>query len=81
MALTATATGKVQEDVQKLLGLVNPQKSVMSFNRPNIRYEVRYKALLGDEYNDLKTFIMSQPNPTKCCGVICTTKSFHTLTF
>ncbi len=71
MALTATATAKVQEDVLKILALESPHKSIMSFNRTNIRYEVRFKALLEDDYKDLKDFILTQPNPTKCCGVIC----------
>jgi len=70
MALTATATAKVQEDVQKILGLVSPHKSLMSFNRINIKYEVRYKALLENSYKDLKEFILNQPDPKKCCGVI-----------
>jgi len=70
IALTATATNKVQQDVVTILGLVNPHKSIMSFNRSNIKYEIRYKEIVGDEYKDLKNFIFDQPNPSKCCGVI-----------
>lgn len=44
MALTATATEKVKTDVLSRLGLVNPIQFIQSFNRPNLRYEVRKKS-------------------------------------
>ena len=37
MALTATATGRVQADVRNLLGLQNPVVEVSGFDRPNLR--------------------------------------------
>lgn len=40
IALTATATPKVQDDIVKNLGLREPQVFVASFNRPNLYYEV-----------------------------------------
>jgi ATP-dependent DNA helicase RecQ len=43
IALTATATPKVQQDIQKNLGMMNAQVFVASFNRPNLYYEVRPK--------------------------------------
>ncbi|MDR1153341.1 MAG: DNA helicase RecQ [Bacteroidales bacterium] len=43
MALTATATPKVQHDIQKNLGMLDAQVFKASFNRPNLYYEVRPK--------------------------------------
>jgi ATP-dependent DNA helicase RecQ len=43
MALTATATPKVQQDIQKNLGMMTATLFKSSFNRPNLYYEVRPK--------------------------------------
>ncbi len=43
IALTATATPKVQHDIQKNLGMMNATIFKSSFNRPNLYYEVRQK--------------------------------------
>ncbi len=43
IALTATATPKVQHDIQKNLGMIDAQVFKSSFNRPNLYYEVRPK--------------------------------------
>jgi len=43
IALTATATPKVQDDIQKTLGMHNAMVYKASFNRPNLFYEVRPK--------------------------------------
>ena len=40
MALTATATGRVREDIVRQLGLRDPEVFVASFNRPNLNYRV-----------------------------------------
>ena len=44
MALTATATAKVQHDIQKTLGMLNANVFRASFNRPNLYYEVKPKS-------------------------------------
>ncbi len=43
IALTATATPKVQHDIQKNLGMIGAAVFKSSFNRPNLYYEVRPK--------------------------------------
>ena len=40
IALTATATPKVQSDILRNLGLRDPQVYISSFNRPNLYYEI-----------------------------------------
>jgi ATP-dependent DNA helicase RecQ len=42
MALTATATVKVQDDIVNQLGLTECQRIVTGFNRPNLSFEVCY---------------------------------------
>ncbi len=43
IALTATATPKVQEDIQKNLGMTDAKVFKASFNRDNLYYEIRPK--------------------------------------
>ena len=43
IALTATATQKVREDIKKILGMPDAREFKSSFNRPNLYYEVRRK--------------------------------------
>jgi ATP-dependent DNA helicase RecQ len=43
IALTATATDRVRQDIIKQLALCDPHVHVASFNRPNLYYEVRAK--------------------------------------
>jgi ATP-dependent DNA helicase RecQ len=43
MALTATATPKVQNDIQKNLGILDAEVFKSSFNRKNLYYEIRQK--------------------------------------
>ncbi len=43
MALTATADKKVVNDSIRALGMTNEYSYRSSFNRPNLRYEVRRK--------------------------------------
>lgn len=59
IALTATATPKVQHDIQKNLGMLDAKVFKSSFNRPNLYYEVRPKTNNVDR--DIIRFIKSQP--------------------
>jgi len=49
IALTATATPKVQSDIQKTLGMLNARVFKSSFNRPNLFYEIRPKVNASKE--------------------------------
>ena len=49
IALTATATPKVQDDIQKNLGINNAVIFKESFNRPNLFYEIRPKINVDKE--------------------------------
>lgn len=58
IALTATATPKVQHDIQKNLGMQSATVFKSSFNRKNLYYEVRPKTANIDR--DIIKFIKSQ---------------------
>lgn len=49
IALTATATPKVQQDIQKNLDMLDAKVFKASFNRPNLYYEVRPKKNVDKE--------------------------------
>ena len=57
IALTATATPKVQADIQKNLGMQDARVFKSSFNRPNLYYEIRKKDSHVDK--DMIRFIRS----------------------
>ena len=59
IALTATATNKVRDDIKKNLGIQDAQDFKSSFNRPNLYYEVRPKTKNVDK--DIIKFIKSNP--------------------
>ena len=58
IALTATATPKVQSDILKNLGIPDAKVFKSSFNRPNLYYEVRDKV---DPEKDIIKFIKQNP--------------------
>ena len=58
IALTATATPKVQSDIVKNLGLRNPKIFISSFNRPNLYYEVLPKIKKEDANKSIVRFIV-----------------------
>jgi len=41
LALTATATGEVRDDITRQLGMRDPHVTITGFARPNLRFEVR----------------------------------------
>ena len=58
IALTATATPKVQQDIQKNLNMAGAQVFKSSFNRPNLYYEVRPKT--DQSSRDVIRYVKSQ---------------------
>ena len=59
IALTATATHKVRDDIKKSLGIMNAKEFCSSFNRANLYYEVRPKT--KNVESDIVRFIKGQP--------------------
>lgn len=57
IALTATATPKVQSDIVKNLGLRNPNIFISSFNRPNLYYEIQPKIKKDQTNKSIVRFI------------------------
>jgi len=57
VALTATATPKVQMDIQKSLNMLDAQVFKSSFNRSNLYYEVLPKGSKAQTMKDLISFI------------------------
>ncbi len=58
IALTATATDKVQQDIQKNLQMLDANVFKASFNRPNLYYEMRPKK---DVIREIIKFVKSKP--------------------
>ncbi len=59
IALTATATPKVQHDIMKTLGIIDAKVFKSSFNRGNLYYEIRPKS---NTTKELIKFIKQHPN-------------------
>jgi len=69
IALTATATPKVKNDIVKNLGLRTPAVHVSSFNRPNLYYEILPKINLEQTNKSIVRFIQANKNKS---GIIYT---------
>lgn len=65
MALTATANEKVVDDAIQALGMRNEYRYRSSFNRPNLRYEVRKKD--ANVVDSIAEYVAGRPNES---GVI-----------
>jgi ATP-dependent DNA helicase RecQ len=60
IALTATATPKVQSDIVKNLGLRNPKIFISSFNRGNLYYEIQPKIKKDQTIKSIVRYIVQQ---------------------
>ena len=70
IALTATATPKVQSDIVKTLELKKPSIYISSFNRPNLFYEVRTKKTPQLAIKNMVQFIKQRPGKSGIIYVI-----------
>jgi ATP-dependent DNA helicase RecQ len=73
LALTATATPEVREDIIRHLGMRDPFVIVTGFERPNLRYEVRRTATLDDKAEALDQLITHPSHATGTGIVYCAT--------
>ena len=69
IALTATATPKVQSDIIKNLDLHDPHIYISSFNRPNLYYEILPKIKKDQTDENIVRFIKGMKNKS---GIIYT---------
>jgi ATP-dependent DNA helicase RecQ len=69
IALTATATPKVQSDIVKNLGLKDPEIFISSFNRANLYYEILPKVNVDQTNKSIVRFIQLHKNKS---GIIYT---------
>ena len=70
IALTATATPKVQSDIVQNLGLKDPSIFTESFNRPNLYYEIQPKIKKEETLKHIVRFISQNKGKS---GIIYTT--------
>jgi ATP-dependent DNA helicase RecQ len=70
IALTATATPKVQSDIVENLSLRDPKIFISSFNRPNLYYEIIPKINKDDTLKNMAKFIVQNKGKS---GIIYTT--------
>ena len=70
IALTATATPKVQSDIVENLNLRDPKIFISSFNRPNLYYEIIPKINKDDTLKNMAKFIVQNKSKS---GIIYTT--------
>ncbi|HEU5165945.1 MAG TPA: DNA helicase RecQ [Chitinophagaceae bacterium] len=70
IALTATATPKVQSDIIENLNLQDPKIFISSFNRPNLYYEIIPKINKDDTLKNMAKFIVQNKGKS---GIIYTT--------
>lgn len=68
VALTATATPFVQDDIERQLALQLPFRMVTGFNRPNLRLEVRFTPGMYQKQEALLRFIETQGKDA--CGIV-----------
>lgn len=62
IALTATTTERVREDIVRELGMKNPREYVGSFNRKNLRYEVYEESSGSVRVQRIVSYVVAHPN-------------------
>lgn len=72
LALTATATPAVREDILAQLGIPNTKPIVKGFDRPNLVYEVRRAETEADKFKILRALFSENDNHLEGTGIIYT---------
>jgi ATP-dependent DNA helicase RecQ len=62
IALTATATDDVREDIIRRLGLREPSIVITGFDRPNLSYESRRISKVAEKFGELRSFCREDAN-------------------
>ncbi len=70
LALTATATPRVQDDIIAKLGLPHAEKIVTGFNRPNLTFEVFSAPTPGAKLNLVRDFLKTTEGVSREAGGI-----------
>jgi ATP-dependent DNA helicase RecQ len=68
MALTATATKEVQEDITVQLGIEDGARIIMGYDRPNLAFIFRRETTVENKYKEAVAFLRGQ----RGCGIIYT---------
>ncbi len=61
LALTATATAEVRDDIARQLGMTDPVVTITGFARPNLRFEVRRTVNAAEKDVALKNLLRESP--------------------
>ena len=69
MALTATATPRVRSDILNQLNIPKCKWFLSSFNRPNLKYEVRQKGTRANFFEELVE-LLNSPKFKGECGIV-----------
>jgi len=72
LALTATATPRVQDDIVRRLGMSDAQRVVMGFDRPNLTFEVFSMLDAGAKQRFIRDFLSGDPPDALGAGIIYT---------
>ena len=59
VALTATASSPVVEDIHKQLSLKRVKRFKVPCFRPNLFYDVQFRDIMRDEFEDVKDFAIA----------------------
>uniref|UniRef100_A0A8C2X0B7 ATP-dependent DNA helicase n=1 Tax=Cyclopterus lumpus TaxID=8103 RepID=A0A8C2X0B7_CYCLU len=70
LALTATATKNVQQDIARSLNLHSPQSFITPVFRNNLHYDVIFRELLPNPYAHLYAFIQEALAVDSGCGIV-----------
>ena len=74
MALTGSANHEAKIDIMQILNINNCKKFQMSFNRPNLIYEVQEKGCYNDSITKITTFLHEHNLENKTGIIFCLSK-------